>query len=317
MRSKITRFSQKSAVIGVLVVGIAAAAGRAQTPAPTTVFEGARVITGTGGRAIENATLVVTGGRIVQLGGAADVKAPQGAARVSLAGKTVMPTIIDTHVHLSTTRDALVTDLRQRAYFGVSAAMSLGLDAGPDVFQVRAQPPAGVARLLHRRTRHHVARARPHRRAVLGHDRSRGTQGRPGTGRAEGGPHQDLGGRSRRQVHEAALDALHADHRRSTQAPAFGWPRTSSICPTRRACSRLASMSSPMASATSTPMTTWCRSSRRTRTWCSFPTCPIAAWRRTTAGCAAAFPTGSWRRSRPPPPTARRRRRRSASRRAI
>jgi predicted amidohydrolase YtcJ len=30
--------------------------------------------------------------------------------RVSLAGKTVMPMIVDTHVHLSETRDALIRD---------------------------------------------------------------------------------------------------------------------------------------------------------------------------------------------------------------
>ena len=53
---------------------------------------------------------------------------PDGARRVDLAGKTVMPMIVDTHTHLSTTRDALIRDLKQRAYFGVSAAMSIGMD---------------------------------------------------------------------------------------------------------------------------------------------------------------------------------------------
>src|ERR1700741_4879373 len=70
----------------------------------TTVFEGARVIVGDG-RVIEGATIVVNGGKIAQVGRAADVKAPAGATRVSLTGKTVMPTIVDTHVHTSQTRD--------------------------------------------------------------------------------------------------------------------------------------------------------------------------------------------------------------------
>ena len=39
-----------------------------------------------------------------------------------------------------------ITDLRQRAYFGVSAAMSLGLDPPGDPFKVRAEAPAGAAR---------------------------------------------------------------------------------------------------------------------------------------------------------------------------
>ena len=117
---------------------------------------------------IENATIVVTGGRIAQVGPAGKVTVPAGAARVSVTGKTVMPTIVDTHVHLSTTRDPLVADLRRRAYFGVSAAMSLGLDPPGDPFQVRASPAGGRSPLLHRRTRHHHARAGPDRRALLG-----------------------------------------------------------------------------------------------------------------------------------------------------
>ena len=90
---------------------------RAQTPAAgVTVFEGARVIVGDGRPPIDNASFVVDGARIVQVGRAADLKGPAGAARVNLAGKTVMPAIIDTHTHLSQTREALLDDLRRRAY---------------------------------------------------------------------------------------------------------------------------------------------------------------------------------------------------------
>ena len=113
-----------------------------------TVFEGARVITGDGSAPIENATIVVEGARITQVGRAANVKAPAGATRVSLTGKTVIPTLIDTHTHLSQDRDALTLDLRRRAYYGVSAAMSLGQDTGDAPFQIRAQPIAGAARFF-------------------------------------------------------------------------------------------------------------------------------------------------------------------------
>ena len=104
------------------------------------------MIVGDGSAPIENATIVVTAGRIAAVGPAGKVTVPAGATRVSLAGKTVMPTILDTHVHLSTTREPLIADLRRRAYFGISAAMSLGLDPPGDPFQVRASPPAGAAR---------------------------------------------------------------------------------------------------------------------------------------------------------------------------
>jgi imidazolonepropionase-like amidohydrolase len=96
---------------------------------------------------IENGTLVVEGEKIVQAARAADVRVPDGAARVNLAGKTVMPMLIDTHVHLSTGRDALVRDLKTRAYYGVGAALSLGTD-GYELLDVRGETIPGAARFL-------------------------------------------------------------------------------------------------------------------------------------------------------------------------
>jgi len=109
-----------------------------------TVYERARLIVGDG-RVIENATLLVEGTKIAQAGTAADVRAPAGAKRVNLAGKTVMPMIIDTHVHLSETRDALIRDLRMRAYYGVSAALSMGTD-GYGLLDMRNELIPGAAR---------------------------------------------------------------------------------------------------------------------------------------------------------------------------
>src|SRR5215831_17158536 len=118
-----------------------------QAPA-TTVFEGARVIVGDRRAPVENASLVVTNGRFAAVGKTGDVRVPANATRVSLAGKTVMPAIIDTHTHLSQTREMLTDDLRRRAYFGVGAAMSLGQDTTDAAFQVRAQTQPGHARFF-------------------------------------------------------------------------------------------------------------------------------------------------------------------------
>lgn len=112
-----------------------------------TVFEGARVIIGDARPPIENATFIVADGRIVQIGTASDVRGPEGATRVNLAGKTVVPAFVDTHTHLSQTREGLTADLRRRAYYGVGAAMSLGQDTGDVAFQVRAEPIPGAALL--------------------------------------------------------------------------------------------------------------------------------------------------------------------------
>ena len=95
-------------LIGGLAVALAATLSLA-AQGTVTIFEGGRVIVGDG-RVIDNATVVVDGARITQVGAANTVKAPAGATRVSLAGKTLMPALVDTHVHTSTTRDALIKD---------------------------------------------------------------------------------------------------------------------------------------------------------------------------------------------------------------
>jgi imidazolonepropionase-like amidohydrolase len=131
-----------------LLAAAAAVSTFAQAPAGgTTAFEGARVIVGDGRAAIENATIIVTGNRITQVGRAADVRVPAGATRVNLAGKTVMPAILDTHTHLSQTRDALLQDLRRRLYYGVAAAMSLGQDPA-EIVGMRSEIPANAARFF-------------------------------------------------------------------------------------------------------------------------------------------------------------------------
>ena len=71
---------------------------------------------------------------------------PAGAERVDLTGRTVIPALIDTHLHLSRTRAELIEDLRRGAYYGVGAAMSLGQDTGADAYQVRGETIPGAAR---------------------------------------------------------------------------------------------------------------------------------------------------------------------------
>src|SRR4051812_25733911 len=115
--------------------------------AQVTAYESARIIVGDERAPIENGTLVVDGARIVGAGPAASVTVPAGARRVSLAGKTVMPMIIDTHVHLSATREKLVNDLKRRAYFGVSAALSMGTD-NLELLSVRDEVIPGGARFF-------------------------------------------------------------------------------------------------------------------------------------------------------------------------
>jgi hypothetical protein len=129
-------------IVAVAMIGLAWLATAAR--ADVTAFEGARLIIGDGS-VVENGTVVVDGARIVQAG--KDVSVPANAKRVNLAGKTVMPMLIDSHVHLSWTHDKLVRDLKQRAYWGVGAAMSLGTD-NLELLSVRSEVIPGAARFL-------------------------------------------------------------------------------------------------------------------------------------------------------------------------
>ena len=134
------------AVAAVVTLGFLAGFAIPASAQSVTAFEGARLIVGDG-RVIEHASLVVEGASIAQVGQTTDVRVPAGATRVDLAGKTVMPMMIDTHVHLSPTRNALIRDLRLRAYYGVSAALSLGTDSY-ELLKMRGQTIPGAARFL-------------------------------------------------------------------------------------------------------------------------------------------------------------------------
>jgi len=126
-----------------LLVGLLSVCGAADDgdsmQSTATVFEGAKVVVGGGSAAIENASIVVDNGRITQVGPRDDVQVPEGAAHVDLAGKTILPALINTHMHLGTTRDELVPQLQHLAYYGVGAAVSLGSDAGDQTLELRAE----------------------------------------------------------------------------------------------------------------------------------------------------------------------------------
>ena len=88
-------------------------------------------------------------------GGRFDAPSGQGAARVDLTGKTVMPALINAHGHLgyqkemtylaeNYTRENLIDHLNRYAYYGVAAMMTPGTDAGDLPYQLRDEPHPGA-----------------------------------------------------------------------------------------------------------------------------------------------------------------------------
>ena len=138
-----------SVVLSLGAVLMAGCTGpEAGSRADVTVFEGARLIVGDGSAPIEDAVFVVEGDRFTQAGRRADVEVPGGATRVDLSGKTVMPALVNTHVHLASTRDDRVDQLQHMAYYGAGLVVSLGLDSGDVPFEMRdeAVPDGALSR---------------------------------------------------------------------------------------------------------------------------------------------------------------------------
>jgi imidazolonepropionase-like amidohydrolase len=131
-----------------LVAGCATAENAEAPQAPAaTVYEGAQLIVGDGSDPIQDSAFVVQDNKFTVVGRKGQITVPEGAARVDLTGKTVMPAIVDTHTHMSTNREELVRQLQHKAYYGSGVVMSLGQDTGDVAFQVRDEIIPGAARL--------------------------------------------------------------------------------------------------------------------------------------------------------------------------
>ena len=123
------------------------------------LYEGATLIAGDGSAPVERAAFTVQDGKVTQVGRQGELTPPQGGTRVDLSGKTVMPAMVSTHVHVGLldgmtfgpevySHDHIVEHLQRYAFYGLAAVLSPGTDVGSLAFEVRAEKPAGAARLL-------------------------------------------------------------------------------------------------------------------------------------------------------------------------
>ena len=130
--SAVTQF----AVLPLIALLWACAPGSDAPESTAVAFEGARLIVGDG-TVIDDAVFVVDDGLFTQVGAQGAVEIPDGAARMDLGGKTVMPAIVNAHVHLDPERDARTGLLQHMAYYGASLVVSLGHDEGDAPFEMR------------------------------------------------------------------------------------------------------------------------------------------------------------------------------------
>jgi imidazolonepropionase-like amidohydrolase len=132
-----------AAALGGLVLALGAAPSSQRG---MKAFTGMRLIDGTDRPVVENAVVVVENGRIVGAGAAGRVQIPPGAERIALAGKTLVPGLINSHGHVNDPD----RDLRTYAAYGVTTVFSLGDDQARS-FAVRnsqATPTLDRARIF-------------------------------------------------------------------------------------------------------------------------------------------------------------------------
>ena len=132
---------------------------RAQPPNAVRAYIGATVIDGTDRGPIDNATILVKDGRVTALGPAARVTVPQGADRIALAGKWIIPGLVNAHGHVGNTvgleqghysAENVGRDLHTYAVYGVTTVFSLGDDQAAGIAARDAQrtPSLDRARLF-------------------------------------------------------------------------------------------------------------------------------------------------------------------------
>ncbi len=121
---------------------------------PAVLYEGARLIIGDATPAIASGAMLVADGRIRAVGVTGAVTAPAGARRVDLTGKTVMPAMVNVHVHMgyerystwdvaNHTSENLRDHLLREVFYGVAATTAVGSSPTGQMLEFRRDQLAG------------------------------------------------------------------------------------------------------------------------------------------------------------------------------
>jgi len=117
-------------------------------------LKNARIITMQGNKVIEHGTVIIKNGRFTHVGRADVVQIPAGAKVIDLAGKTIMPGMVDMHMHTDVPQDVFAQYpwmfLAELAYgittgrdpsinydsFGYAEMLNAGMMTGPRLYSV-------------------------------------------------------------------------------------------------------------------------------------------------------------------------------------
>ena len=99
---------------------------------------GARIITMQGDKVIENGVLLTDGKHIKAVGTAQSVSIPKGAQVINVAGKTIMPGIVDAHAHGSQGSNEIIPEQNWKNLAGLSLGVTTIHDPSNDTTEIFA-----------------------------------------------------------------------------------------------------------------------------------------------------------------------------------
>ncbi len=112
------------------------------------ILKGAQLVDGTGADPVDNATVVVEDGRITRVGG----QVPANAEVMDVSGLTLLPGLIDAHVHLGLSTDINATFHNEVSVAEIAAAMFRNceqtLDAGFTTVRDTGGVDSGIVRAV-------------------------------------------------------------------------------------------------------------------------------------------------------------------------
>lgn len=117
----------------------------ADKPAGRLVMTGARIITMRGDEVIEDGVIVVDGNRITAIGPRASVQVPADATVMDMAGKTIMPGLVDAHWHGSMGSDEIIPQQSWVDYASLAFGVTTIHDPSNDTSEIFSHSELGRA----------------------------------------------------------------------------------------------------------------------------------------------------------------------------
>ena len=128
------RLDLLAAGLALILTGCGERAGPGEGAAPdgapgALALVGAQLIDATGAPPVADSVVVIRDGRIVSAGARDATPVPDGAETLDMTGKTIMPGLVNLHVHYRDGAEEIERQFRSQLYYGVTTARSIGSDS--------------------------------------------------------------------------------------------------------------------------------------------------------------------------------------------